>query len=102
VRATERTGVNFFNKEKDEDLDHQIAAIYKEMDDLGADHEDYPKMLGLLERCMALKANKRRATVSRDTLANIAGNLLGILMIVAYERGHATTSKGFQFIRPKN
>jgi len=45
---------------------------------------------------------EHREPISRDTIALIAGNLMGILLIVAYEQKHVITSKGFgQVIRPK-
>lgn len=55
-----------------------------------------------LEGLHRLKAEERRPPVSRDTMLLVAGNLLGILVIVAYEQRHVMTSKGFtQIIRPK-
>lgn len=37
----------------------------------------------------------RRFKVSHDTLAIVAGNLLGIAVVVGYERAHVLTSKAF-------
>lgn len=37
----------------------------------------------------------RRFKVSHDTLAIVVGNLLGIGVVVAYERAHVLTSKAF-------
>lgn len=92
----------FSGGEKDEILDGQIAAIADEMTAMGVLNENYSTMLDHLKLLYEIKAKKRRDPVSRDTMALIGGNLVGILMIVAYERTHATTSKGFnQLIKPK-
>jgi len=83
-------------------LDVQIDAVLDEMQRKGVLHEDYPKLMSYLERLHEVKTQQRRDPVSRDTLALIGGNLLGILLIVAYEQKHVMTSKGFtQIIRPK-
>lgn len=68
--------------------------------DLGSD--EYERLLTELERITQLKTNDRRPRVSRDTLVIAAANLLGILIIVAYEQNHVMTSKGlnFQFKKP--
>lgn len=91
----------FFEEEKTP-LDEQIEAVLAEMDARGVYSEEYPKLMQLLERLHQIKTNERRDPVSRDTIALIMGNLMGILLIVAYEQKHVMTSKGFsQIIRPK-
>ncbi len=83
-------------------MDDQIDEILTQMGALGPSAEEYSEMLAYLERLYELKAKARREPVSRDTMALIAGNLMGILLIVAYEQKHVMTSKGFtQIIRPK-
>ncbi len=102
--TTERKEVlkHFFIKETATPLDDQIDAILSAMDDAGVHSEEYPVLMSYLERLYKTKAETRQTPVSRDTLATVAGNLLGILLIVAYEQKHVMTSKGFsQIIRPK-
>jgi len=83
-------------------LDEQIKAVLSEMETLGVNDPEYPKMLTYLERLTTIKANNRRNPVSYDTVALIFGNLAGILLIIVYEQKHVLTSKGFnQIIRPK-
>lgn len=84
-------------------IDEQIVAVLNEMTTYGVDSGEYPILLRHLERLHELKTKTRQDPVSRDTMALIAGNLLGILLIVAYEQKHVMTSKGFsQIIRPKS
>jgi len=92
----------FSKREVTVPIDGQITAVLIEMDNVGVTSDDYPGLMTNLERLHELKAKARREQVSRDTIAIVAGNLLGILLIVAYEQKHVMTSKGFsQIIRPK-
>lgn len=87
--------------DKEDPLDDQIAAVLHEMDNVGVSSERYVELLRHLERLNELKTKNRRPPVSRDTIALIAGNLLGILVIVVYEQKHVIVSKGFsQVIQP--
>jgi hypothetical protein len=56
--------------------------------------EKYQKDLAALERLHKLRMEIKPERVSRNTLAMVAGNLLGVLIIVAYEQKHVITSKG--------
>jgi hypothetical protein len=92
----------FFKDETDTPLDKQIDAVLRRMSTLGVDSEDYSVLLSHLERLNTLKVSKRRVRVNPDTWALIAGNILGILVIVAYEQKHVMTSRGFtQLIQPR-
>jgi hypothetical protein len=104
MRTTERKAMlrHIFEKEKATPVDALIDAVLEEMHQVGVQADEYPKLMAYLERLHEVKAKQRRDPVSRDTLALIGGNLLGILLIVAYEQKHVMTSKGFtQIIRPK-
>lgn len=103
MRTTERMEVlrNFPSFKKPTPLDVQINAVLKKMQGLGVDHEEYPKMMNILDHLHEMKAKERPNRVSRDTIAIVVGNLLGILVIVVYEQKHVITSKGFnERIRP--
>lgn len=103
MRATERMKLKYsLTNETETPIDKQIACVLKEMSTIGVTSEDYPKMMEYLERLHALRQKESRDPISRDTIALIAGNLMGILLIVAYEQKHVITSKGFgQVIRPR-
>ena len=86
----------------DADLDAATDVIFAEMSTYGPDSPEYTNLLGHLERVYTLRKDSNAKKVSPDTLALVAGNLLGILIIVAYEQKHAMTSKGLGFIlKPK-
>ena len=93
---------NFFRKDKTTPLDNQIEAILQEMSAVLVSSPEYRKMLVNLKGLEEIKTKSQRSRINPDTLAIIAGNLLGILLIVAYEQKHVMTSKGFsQILKPK-
>lgn len=79
-------------------LDMTIAEILVDMQGYNAESPEYERMLSRLERLNKLKTEKRRWRVSPDTLAVVAGNLLGILVIVGYERGHVMTTRAKEYV----
>lgn len=94
--------LGLFRKEETTPVDEHITTVLDEMQLAGPDSEEYAKMMTILERLYEIKTKERPNPVSRDTIALIAGNLMGILLIVAYEQKHVMTSKGLgQIIRPK-
>ena len=104
MRTTERKVMlrQIFEKDKTVPVDALIDAVLEEMHKIGVTSDEYQKMMTYLERLYEIKAKDRQPPVSRDTIAIVAGNLLGILVIVAYEQKHVMTSKGFsQIIRPR-
>ena len=103
MRPTERTVMlRIFKKNEPQPVDDLIRDVLNKMNATEVDTEEYPKLMVLLERLYELKTKQRRAPVSSDTIALVAGNLMGILLIVAYEQKHVMTSKGFgHIIKPK-
>lgn len=83
-------------------IDKQIQAVLSEMEIVGVSDEKYPKMIGYLKQLHELKARERREPVSSDMIAQIVGNLGGILLIIIYEQKHVLNSKGWsQLFRPR-
>lgn len=79
-------------------LDAAMNRILDDMDRNDLDSEEYPQLLSYLERLSKLRSNERPGRVSPDTMAAVAGNILGILIIVAYEQKHVMTSKALGFV----
>ena len=87
-----------FVKEKPSILDEPIAKVLTEMNMYDPHADEWTHLMGYLERLGHLKAEEQRRRGSPDTMAIVAGNLLGILVIVAYEQKHVMVSKGMNFI----
>ena len=91
----------FTNDEEPTPVDELIEAVLEEMRTYGPAAPEYESLMTKLERLYEVKAKNKPKPISRDTLAIVAGNLLGILLIVAYEQKHVLSSKGMtQIIRP--
>lgn len=83
-------------------LDVAIMRLLEEMETYGPDSPEYPKMLSYLEKLNTVKTQTRRNKVDANTIAIVAGNLFGILIIVAYEQKNVMASKAVGFIlKPK-
>lgn len=87
-----------FTRKDEPDLNPAITTLLNEMEAYDADSEEYQKRLAVVERLMSMKVTTHRQLVSLDTALTVAGNLLGILVIVAYEQRHVMTSKGLGFV----
>lgn len=72
--------------------------ILDEMEAFGPDSPEYPALLSNLERIVNLRASKDNRRIDPNTILIVAGNLLGILCIVAYEQKNVITSKATSFI----
>lgn len=60
--------------------------------------EEYEASVNTLIKIYEVKAQDKPNRVSPDTLATVAANLLGIAIIVGYERMNIMTSKAMNFV----
>lgn len=79
-------------------LEKTIDQLIADMADKKADSEDYANMVSQLDTLYKLKAEDKPDRVSRDTLAIVAGNLAGVILIVGYERANLVTSKALALL----
>lgn len=79
-------------------LNDAMIRVLDLMDGVPPGSEEYEKLLADLERLSKVRTVERPTKLSRDTMAIVLGNLLGILVIVAYEQGHVMNSKGLGFV----
>lgn len=76
-------------------VEKKIDEVLEQQLDDAEDLEDVSKILALMEKRKNLGGKTK---VSPDTVAVIAGNLIGIALIMGYERGHVIVSKAFGMI----
>lgn len=87
-----------FRKNVDQSLEDTIAAAYAEMTNYEPHSDEYAAIADQLTKLYTLKDSNSKRRVSPDTLAIVAGNLAGILLIVGHERAHVVTSKALNFV----
>lgn len=79
-------------------LEKAIDGLHTELNSVLADTEEYSKIADQLVKLYKLREYDTPKRVSPDTLVLVAGNLLGIAMIVGHERAHVVTSKAMSFV----
>lgn len=80
-------------------LDEPIAMVLTRMNEFGPENEEYEQFLKHLDRLMEMKVDEsRRSRIDPNTVLIVLGNLLGILVIVAYEQKHVFVSRAVGFV----
>jgi hypothetical protein len=83
-------------------VDRQIETVLEKMRQVGVDSEDYGRLMTHLERLTDLKCKGKKNPISSDTIVMVIGNLVGIVLIIAYEQKHVLTSRALnQLPRPR-
>lgn len=79
-----------------------IDSLLDEMAVCSGDSEEYAKMNDQLTKLYELKEIDQKVTthkrVSAETLLVVGGNILGILLIIGYERENVLTSKALSLL----
>lgn len=88
----------FTKKDKRTDLEKEIHSVLCNMSTYSPTDNEYIEMVEILERLYKLKEKEPKTKVSPDTIAIIAGNLLGIALILGYEKTNVLTSKALGFV----
>lgn len=92
-----------FRRRKETEFDDAIERILETMNEEEVGSEDYKRALVYLDRVTDIRQKGKPSGVSRDTIVIVAGNILGIVLIVFAEQNHVVVSKALSFIlKPKN
>ena len=80
-------------------LEEAIESAFVELSEHGAVTEEYAQIVNQLEKLHDMKKQETaNRVVSPDTLIAAAGNLLGIVVILGYERTHVIATKALGFV----
>lgn len=91
-------GISMNKVDKRSNLEKEIDNVLKRMSELDPDSKEYSAMASNLELLFSAKSKEKDRKISPDTLAVIAGNLLGIGLILTYEKANVITSKALGFV----
>jgi hypothetical protein len=82
------------------DIDIEIDRAFRELKTHTVGTQEYVKLLDIISKLYDMKEDQKPSQVSKDTLAVIGANLLGILMIIKHEHvGNFISSRAFSLIR---
>lgn len=88
---------NIFKKEKTM-LEKEIEAVLLDMKEMYVDSDEYEVALNHLSTLHEINSKEKKWNVSPDTMAVVAGNLLGIVLILKHEELNVITSKAMSFV----
>jgi hypothetical protein len=79
-------------------LEDTIRSLYFHMQETEVDTKEYLRMVDQMIKLNQLSDNRNPKPVSNDTLILVAGNLLGIVLILSYENARVITSRAIGFV----
>lgn len=95
-----------FNRESKNDtpsdLEDEITRVISLMSDQNPDTEEYTTMVSnlkvLVEARQLDEATDAPNRLSADTMLSVGGSIVGVLLILGFEKANVITSKGLSFI----
>ena len=85
-------------QDKRTELEKEIDELINVIRETGPMHEDYSKLLGLVERLNDLK-EKPREKINPNTILTLLGSILGIVLVIKHEElGHVISTKALSFV----
>ena len=88
----------FIDRTTKSQLDASIDAAHGILQNLDPNSQEYGVVLDRIAQLEKMKTNRRRPSINPDTLVMAATNLLGILLILNYERTDIVTTKALGFV----
>jgi hypothetical protein len=88
-------------KDKHMGLEREIDKVISDLSTLKKDSDEYDATLSILERLATLDGKIKKSDkekLSRDTIALVVGNLLGIVLILNYEKTDIIRTKALGFV----
>lgn len=79
-------------------LEQAIDSAIRDLNRHQIGSPEYDKRMSALIKLHGMKVRETTTPVSNDTLANVVGNLLAVLMIVKHESVNNITSKALTFV----
>lgn len=82
----------------DAGLEKAIERVLHCMTEVEPDSDEYATLVEQLVKLHTLKTNTAKTGVSKDTLITVGANLVGVLLLLNYERTHIVTSKALSLV----
>lgn len=88
----------FTKKDKRNKLEKEIESVLAKMSLVEPSTDEYQSMTKNLEVLYKAKSYEKDRHISADTIAVVVGNLVGIILILYYEKADIITSKALGHI----
>lgn len=89
-------------KDKRSLLEKEVHSLLTKLSTMDSASEEYGKVLRHLETLQTCLTDEKKVkseyVISPDTIAIIAGNLLGIALILSFEKANVLTTKAIGFV----
>jgi len=83
-------------------VDGEISRVVMALQNQEVTDEKYDTLLNRLGKLHGMRQDEKPDTVSSDTIALIAANILGILLIIRHENVNVISTKAFSMLpRPR-
>jgi hypothetical protein len=79
-------------------IDLEIDRAFRELKLKDVGTPDYVKILNIISTLNEMKRKEQPSKVSKDTMAEIGANLLGIFMIIKHEHVNVVTSRAMSLL----
>lgn len=79
-------------------LDDALDRAIRELNHHDVGSPEYVKILNAVSSLTDMRQQEKPKSVSKETLFNVGGNLLGIILILKHERLNVITSKALSFV----
>lgn len=80
-------------------VDNEISRLVLELKDNQVESDEYGAILDHLGKLQKIRQEEKPDPIHTDTIATIAANLIGILMILQHENLNIITSKALSLVR---
>lgn len=79
-------------------LDNEIEKLINDLTMIDPGHEDYIKVCNAIRVLCEAREKKDPSTISTELILGIGANLIGLIMILNFEKTGTITSKALNFL----
>lgn len=79
-------------------MDEEIERLTRQLADMQPLSDDYSKILKLISELTEARSKKNESAVSTDVLLTIGANIVGMLLVLNYERLNVISTKALTMV----
>lgn len=90
--------MKIYKRDKRTSFEKEVDSVLAVMSELEKNSKEYSEMLDNLKNLCESKSKEKDRRISWDTILVVGGNILGILLILGYEKTNIVASKALGFV----